>query len=80
MNIDARSILLPVAIVAFACGWVIKPDGNASLSYGDTGQPKNCRAIIKDNVDQYKAKKYSSDDIIASIERNCGANGHSWGR
>lgn len=72
--------MLPVAIVAFACGWLVKPDSNATLSYGDTGLPKNCRAIIKDNIDQYRARNYTPDEVIVSIDRNCGANGHSWGR
>lgn len=53
-------------------------DPNAKLEYGDTGAPKNCRAIIKENVDSYKLGKYSAEDVLSSIDRNCGEFGYSW--
>ena len=55
-------------------------DPNAKPTYGDTGLPKNCRAIIQANVDSWRAGEYPADEVMASIERNCGEQGHSWGR
>lgn len=55
-------------------------DPNAKATYGDTGLPKNCRAIIQANIDGYRTKQYTADEVMFSIERNCGANGYSWGR
>ena len=62
--------------------WYIIPrepvDYNSSLMYGNSGSPKNCRAIITENIKAYKNNEFSADDIMASIYRNCGANGYSW--
>lgn len=56
-------------------------DPNSKPTYGEeTGLPKNCRAIVQANIDSYRAKDYTADEIMASLERNCGANGHSWGQ
>ncbi len=51
---------------------------NSKLIYWSSGLPKNCRAIIKENMDDYKAKEYPVDDIIESINRNCGEFWYSW--
>lgn len=56
-------------------------DPNSKPTYGEeTGLPKNCRAIVQDSIDAYRANKYPTDEIFASLERNCGANGYSWGK
>jgi hypothetical protein len=55
-------------------------DPNSKPIYGkETGLPKNCRAIVQQNIDAYRAKQYTADEIMVSLERNCGLNGHSWG-
>jgi hypothetical protein len=54
-------------------------DPNSKPTYGETGLPKNCRAIVQQNIDAYRAKQYTADEIMNSLERNCGANGYSWG-
>lgn len=53
-------------------------DYNSKLEYWSTGLPKNCRAIIKANIDDYNNWKFKAEDIIDSINRNCGENGYSW--
>lgn len=53
-------------------------DPNSKLTYGKTGFPKNCRAIVKENIDGYRLGQYSSEEIIGSIDRNCGEFGYSW--
>ncbi len=56
-------------------------DPNAEPTYGEeTGLPKNCRAIVQANIDGYRAKKHTADEVMASLERNCGLNGHAWGK
>ncbi|MGN0913056.1 MAG: kynureninase [Alphaproteobacteria bacterium] len=54
-------------------------DNNSTLSYGKTGLPRNCRAIIKENIDGYRKGKFSAEDALDSINRNCGEFGYSWG-
>lgn len=55
-------------------------DPNAAPEYGETtGLPKNCRAIVQANVDGYRSGEFAADDVINSLERNCGAHGYSWG-
>jgi hypothetical protein len=68
-------ILLATILLLVAC------DPNSKPTYGEeTGLPKNCRAIVQANIDAYRAEQYLAEEIMASLERNCGANGHSWGR
>lgn len=65
-------ILLPLFII-------ISCDNNSSLKYGsETRAPKNCRAIIKENVDAWHSRKYSAENVLESIDRNCGEFGISW--
>ncbi len=66
---------------AIAILGVVGCDPNSKPTYGEeTGLPKNCRAIVQANIDSYHAKEYSPDMIMASLERNCGAGGYSWGQ
>lgn len=51
---------------------------NARLRYGDSGLPKNCRAIIKGNIDGYNSGEFSAAAALDSIDRNCGEFGYSW--
>jgi hypothetical protein len=52
---------------------------NATVKYGETsGLPRNCRAIVQLNIDGYKNKIYSADEVMSSLERNCGTYGMSW--
>lgn len=55
-------------------------DPNSKPIYGEeSGLPKNCRAIVQANIDWYRSGMYTADEVMSSLERNCGANGHSWG-
>ena len=67
------SIVICVALVT-AC------DPNAKPTFGSSGLPKNCRAIIQGNLDGWHSGHWTAEEALASIERNCGANGISWGR
>lgn len=60
-------------------GFVGQPMGNQKPVYAANGLPDNCRAIIKENVQYYRNGTYSTDQIMDSIDRNCGEFGHSWG-
>lgn len=98
-----RLSVLVLALLLTACA---RP--NSKPTYGNTGLPKNCRAIIAENVSAYyniaeqlnsfgtatygdnsnrtlqETKEYYQqqlkeiDDIMSSINRNCGEYGHSW--
>lgn len=57
---------------------IVGCDKNQSLTYGDTGLPKNCRAIIKANVESWRRGEYSAEEVLYSIDRNCGEYGYSW--
>jgi len=66
-------IVIACALMLFGCS---KP--NSKPTYGETGLPKNCRAIIQNAIDEWRKGNYSTDDTMNSIERNCGKNGYSW--
>ena len=53
-------------------------DTNSRLMYGETGLPKNCRAIIKTNYEGWYLNQYTADAALDSINRNCGELGYSW--
>lgn len=63
-------------------------DPNSKPTYGESGLPKNCRALVQANIDMYKSLDKSHenyeeflvelDGIMNSLERNCGTNGHAW--
>lgn len=70
--------------VGFALGAVFSEhspmgvQGNQKPVYAENGLPDNCRAIIKDSVEYYRANTYPTEQIMNSIDRNCGEFGHSW--
>lgn len=66
-----------LALALSGCGMA---DPNAKATYGDTGLPKNCRAIVQANIDGFRSGQYTAEETMNSLERNCGAHGHSWGR
>lgn len=80
-----KKILIAFAIGIFIGGLVGEKtaernfvDGNTKLEYGDSGFPKNCRAIIKSNIDGVRLGTYSTEEALSSIDRNCGEFGYSW--
>lgn len=81
-----KTLMTLLAMIALtACS---SEDYNSKAIYGDTGLPKNCRAIVQANIDMYKQTAYSdssyeqklraADDVMQSLERNCGSHGKSW--
>lgn len=54
-------------------------DPNTKAVYGEeSGLPKNCRAYVQVSIDGYRDKKYTADEVMGGLERNCGANGQLW--
>jgi hypothetical protein len=71
---NQTALILSLGIFLSAC------DPNSKPTYGEeTGLPKNCRAIVQADIDAFRAKQYSAEEVMDSLERNCGAKGHSWG-
>ena len=68
-----------VAVIAFAIGRFGFPkDSNSYPTYGSTGLPKNCRAIIQANIDGVNSRQFAAEDALNSIGRNCGRYGYGW--
>lgn len=67
------AFVLMAALPLAGCG-----DPNAKLKYGDSGFPKNCRALIKANIDGWRSGAYSPTEALESIDRNCGEYGSTW--
>jgi hypothetical protein len=64
-----------LAILLAGCGG----DDNDKPVYGEaTGMPVNCRAYVQVAVDAYRAKRYTAEETMVGLERNCGANGGIW--
>lgn len=71
--------LLLVAGLAFWLGTRTQHDPNDLPTFGKTGLPTNCRSLVQMAVDGWKNKVYSASEAMASLERNCGADGQLWG-
>lgn len=57
---------------------LVHEEPNSKAVYAN-GLPVNCRALVQANIDGWRAGHYKPDEIIASLERNCGAYGALWG-
>lgn len=71
------------AIVALAfgvaVGWAAAPGNpNKEATYGKSGLPKNCRALVQANIDGLRSRAYTVEEALASLERNCGRHGYNW--
>jgi hypothetical protein len=71
-----KLLILSFTMLLCSCG--SRVDVNSKPLYGETGLPKNCRAIIATNIKAWREKQYSSEDVLESIDRNCGERGYSW--
>ncbi len=71
-----------LAIIATAIGFAIgretAPDPNAVPTFGNSGLPKNCRAIIETSIREWEGKVYDAEAAMNGIRRNCGRYGKSW--
>lgn len=76
-SLSGLVIVITLTLVVSGCTAV---DPNSKPTYGDTGLPKNCRAIVQANIDGFRSGQFTAEETINSLERNCGAHGHSWGR
>jgi len=71
-------LLFAVVVLSMLAG-CDQLDDNAKPIYGkESGLPLNCRAYVQVVIDSYRAKKYSVEDSITGLERNCGINGLAW--
>jgi hypothetical protein len=79
--IDSNALKgLGLFALGFVLCWVFLGDSNLRLTYGLTGTPKNCRALIAANIDGWRSNAYTSEAVLNSIDRYCGRSGSNWGR
>lgn len=73
-----RAVIGILALAAaFWLGLLASPDDNDQPVYGKFG-PINCRAYVDVSIAGYRSKRYTADEAMAGLERNCGAAGQSW--
>ena len=72
-----NSFWLVLILAAYFVGYHLGI-GNQQAKYGHSGLPKNCRALITENIRGVAGKTYSAEDALNSIDRNCGLNGLIW--
>jgi hypothetical protein len=73
-----KNLLLLITTAILLAGCNLSDDNDAPVYGKDTGLPVNCRAFVQLAINEYRAGKYSANDTMAALERNCGANGWSW--
>jgi len=66
-----------IAAISFFLGWAYADKKEYEATYGETGLPKNCIAVVQENANAFKAGTISPVDALNSIERNCGKYGYS---
>jgi hypothetical protein len=65
--------------LSFALTGCVFGDDNDAPVYGkEYGLPVNCRAYVQASIDGYRERRFTADETINGLERNCGANGNSW--
>lgn len=69
-----------VLLIGILIGYLLfKNNSNSVREYNESGDPKNCRALIYENeFDFHITKKYTHEDLLKSIFRNCGETGSLW--
>jgi hypothetical protein len=72
------ALSIACAIIGFIVGRAISMDTPNSKAEFVNGLPSNCRALVQANIDGWRAGEYKAENIIASLERNCGAMGQLW--
>lgn len=78
IQINKKFILVAIfIIIAFLLGYKFGI-GNQKPKYGSSGYPKNCRALITDNLRGFENHSYTAEEALYSIERNCGPSGYIW--
>jgi len=70
-------LIIVVALISCFVGYYFGI-GNQYSKYGDTGLPKNCRALISENLKDFANQEYTAKEALYSINRNCGPNGYIW--
>ncbi len=75
MKITHKVLLATILVIGLSgCA-----DDNDAPVYGaQSGLPVNCRAYVQTSINEYRAGKFSANDMVAGLERNCGANGQIW--
>lgn len=73
-----RKLCLILCVLFLASCDIDVLDSNSKLVYSDNGSPKNCRAIITENIRAWRNRQYRAEDVLESIDRNCGEYGYSW--
>lgn len=77
MKIKILTII--IVIIIYLIGYNLGR-GNQKPRYGkESGLPVNCRALIQDNLSGFSQGRYSAEEALFSIDRNCGPNGLIWG-
>lgn len=71
------ALVIIAAVISYLAGYHFGI-GNQVVSYGETGFPKNCRALITENISGFSSGTYSAEEALYSIDRNCGPNGLIW--
>lgn len=74
---------LGVFVVGLIAGYLIfhsenSENQNSKMIYGNTGLPKNCRAIVAENYKGWLKKEFTAEGSLDSINRNCGEFGYAW--
>lgn len=66
--------------IGITIGWFSFGSHSAGLELEyKNGYPSNCRTLIYESQFDYTIRnKYSAEDILTSIFRNCGDNGILW--
>lgn len=64
-------------IIGFIAGRAYYGSPNSKAEFSN-GAPSNCRALIQANIDGWRAGEFKAKNILASIEKNCGAMGELW--
>jgi hypothetical protein len=68
-----RLFYLPLILMIAGCN-----DPNEKAEYGDSGLPKNCRAIVKANIEEYQKVKQEMHDTEMQLGARYGNDSYEY--
>lgn len=74
----AALLALAFLTAGVAVGYAARPKSHYPPRFGSLGLPANCSAYVDAAVAGYRSRRFTAEETMSGLERNCGAGGQLW--